>query len=246
MLKTTLKGATRLTALLGLAGLLSCGTSSIVRAQDSPRAGEPAVATPDNGQDRGNYAPQDPRDDRYQGDDRYEQDDRDQRDYPADNNQVGTYDSRGHDSAGPRGNPDAPDDDNSAGAPDTDVDPPSRVAQLSYLDGSVSMQPGGSGDWASAARNRPITAGDKLWVDKDARAELQAGQATIHLGGMTALSFLNLDRTITQIRLAEGSINFRVRELREGDTYEVDTPNAAFTVHQAGAFRIDVVGKKEK
>ena len=42
------------------------------------------------------------------------------------------------------------------------------------------------------------------------------------------------------MRLAEGTINFRVRELREGDQYEVDTPNAAFTVRQAGAFRIDV------
>jgi hypothetical protein len=119
-------------------------------------------------------------------------------------------------------------------------DPPSRVARLSFLEGSVSMQPGGSGDWGAAAQNRPVTIGDKLWVDKDARAELQAGEASIHIGAMTALSFLNLDQNITQIRLAEGSINFRVRELREGDTYEVDTPNAAFTVRQAGAFRIDV------
>ncbi len=121
-----------------------------------------------------------------------------------------------------------------------DQDPPSRVARLSYMDGSVSMQPGGSGDWGTAERNRPVTIGDKIWVDKDARAELQAGQASIHLGAMTALSFLNLDQNITQMRLAEGSLNFRVRELREGDTYEVDTPNAAFTVRQAGAFRIDV------
>ena len=36
------------------------------------------------------------------------------------------------------------------------------------------------------------------------------------------------------------SSNFRVRELREGDLYEVDTPNLAFTVKEAGAFRIDV------
>jgi len=119
-------------------------------------------------------------------------------------------------------------------------DPPSRVARLSYLDGSVSLQPGGEGDWGSAAKNRPITIADKIWVDKDSRAELQAGQASLHLGSMTALSFLNLDEGITQMRLAEGSINFRVRELREGDLYEVDTPNLAFTVKQAGAFRIDV------
>src|SRR6266513_807958 len=111
---------------------------------------------------------------------------------------------------------------------------------MRYVDGSVSLQPGGEGDWGSAARNRPITIGDKLWVDKDSRAELQAGTASIHLGSMTALSFLNLDQGITQMRLAEGSINFRVSELREGDLYEVDVPNLAFTVKQAGAFRIDV------
>src|SRR5258708_4866542 len=132
----------------------------------------------------------------------------------------------------------------SFGAPkaraDEDKDPPTRVARISYVDGSVSLQPGGEGDWGSAARNRPMTIGDKIWVDKDSRAELQAGTAAIHLGSMTALSFLNLDQGITQVRLAEGSINFRVSELREGDLYEVDAPNLAFTVKQAGAFRIDV------
>jgi hypothetical protein len=119
-------------------------------------------------------------------------------------------------------------------------DPPTRVARISYLDGSVSLQPGGAGDWGAAARNRPMTIGDKLWTDKDSRAELQTGVVSIHLGSMTALSFLNLDQTVTQMRLAEGSINFRVKEIREGDTYEVDTPNAVFTITQAGAFRVDV------
>jgi hypothetical protein len=85
-----------------------------------------------------------------------------------------------------------------------------------------------------------MTIGDKIWTDKDSRAELQTGVVSIHLGSMTALSFLNLDQTITQMRLAEGSINFRVKEIREGDTYEVDTPNAVFMINQAGAFRIDV------
>ena len=119
-------------------------------------------------------------------------------------------------------------------------DPPTRVARISYLDGSVSIQPGGQGDWGAAAKNRPMTVGDKLWTDKDSRAELQTGIVSIHLGSMTALSFLNLDQTITQMRLAEGSINFRVKEIREGDVYEVDTPNLVFTVKEAGAFRIDV------
>jgi len=119
-------------------------------------------------------------------------------------------------------------------------DPPSRTARISYVEGTVSLQPGGSGDWGTAALNRPTTVGDKIWSDKDSRAELQAGQASIHMGSMTALSFLNLDENIMQVRVAEGTINFRVRELSEGDVYEVDTPNAAFTVKEAGVFRVDV------
>jgi hypothetical protein len=133
-------------------------------------------------------------------------------------------------------------------APDSDInyngdpqqDPPSRVARLSYIDGSVSFQPGGQGDWGAATRNRPVTIGDKIWSDNNSKAELQAGQASIHISSMTALSFLNLDDQTTQMRLAEGTINFRVREMREGDVYEVDTPNVAFTVTQAGAFRVEV------
>jgi hypothetical protein len=133
--------------------------------------------------------------------------------------------------------------------PDTDYDqpngspeqdPPSRVARLSYVDGSVSFQPGGQGEWGAATKNRPVTIGDKIWSDNNSRAELQAGQASIHLSSMTALSFLNLDEQTIQMRLAEGSLNFRVRELREGDVYEVDTPNLAFNVTEAGAFRVDV------
>jgi FecR protein len=134
---------------------------------------------------------------------------------------------------------DAPDATAKMAANDTQ-DPPSLVARISYLYGSVSMQPGGTGDWGSAALNRPVTIGDKIWTDQNSRAELQAGQASLHLGGMTALSFLNLNDNITQMRLAEGQLNFRVREMRQGDVYEVDTPNLAFTVREAGAFRISV------
>jgi hypothetical protein len=124
--------------------------------------------------------------------------------------------------------------------PENGQDPPTRVARLSFVDGSVSFQPGGQGEWAQAMRNRPVTIGDKLWSDANSRAEIQAGQASIHLSSMTALSFLNMDDQTTQMRLAEGTINVRVRELREGDVYEIDTPNLSFNITEAGAFRIDV------
>ena len=123
----------------------------------------------------------------------------------------------------------------------THGDPPSRVARVSYLDGNVSLQPGGEGDWGSGGQESP---GHRRRQNLDrqglSRRTCRPAQASIHMGSMTALSFLNLDENIMQVRVAEGAINFRVRELREGDVYEVDTPNLAFTVKQAGAFRVDV------
>jgi len=224
MLKTKFTGKGGLGLVLGLAGLLSFANltaATTVRAQDDRRPAENTTVGPD--ESSAQASPADPRYANPNGDDpRYN------------DNPNGNYAGPSDDSR--YGNSQV---DQDGGSPDAQ-DPPSRVARLSYLDGSVSFQAGGSGDWGNAAKNRPVTIGDKIWVDKDSRAELQAGQASIHLGAMTALSFLNLDQNITQMRLAEGSINFRVRELREGDTYEVDTPNIAFTVREAGAFRIDV------
>src|SRR5260370_13370117 len=75
-------------------------------------------------------------------------------------------------------------------------DPPSRVARISSLDGNVSLQPSGTEDWAAAAKNRPVTVGDKLWTDQESRAELQAGEASLHLWHITALSFLHMCRKI--------------------------------------------------
>jgi hypothetical protein len=121
-----------------------------------------------------------------------------------------------------------------------DDDPPSRVARLSYTKGEVSFEPAGTDDWASAVANRPITTGDKLWTDREARAELHIGSATIRLKGETGFSFLNLTDQIVQIRLTVGTVNVRLQRLEEDETFEVDTPNLAFSLLRAGEYRIEV------
>jgi len=118
-------------------------------------------------------------------------------------------------------------------------DPPSRVARIGYMEGSVSFQPAGEPDWVQAVANRPMTTGDKLWADKDSRAELQLGSAVIRLNTNTGFSFLNLDDNTAQIQLTSGSINLRVRRLDRDDVYEIDTPNLAFTVSQPGSYRVE-------
>ena len=121
-----------------------------------------------------------------------------------------------------------------------DDDPPSVVARLAYAQGSVSFQPGGTDDWVAATINRPVTTGDKLWSDSDGRAELQLDASTIRLSNNTGFSFLNLDDNITQIRLTEGTVLVRVRQLERDEQYEVDTPNLAFSITAPGTYRVSV------
>src|SRR5260370_1443265 len=119
-------------------------------------------------------------------------------------------------------------------------DPPTRVARLSYARGTVSFNPGGTDDWVSAVVNRPITTGDKLWTDNGARAELHIGSAAIRLSSNTGFSFLNLDDRAAQIRITEGALNVRVRRLEEDETFEIDTPNLAFSILRPGSYKINV------
>jgi hypothetical protein len=118
-------------------------------------------------------------------------------------------------------------------------DPPSRVARLGYLQGSVSFQPAGQSEWVEAAPNRPMTTGDQIWADKDSRAELSIGSAVIDLNSSTGVSFLNLDDHTVQVQLSSGSISVRVRHLDRDDVFEIDTPNQAFSIFQAGRYRVE-------
>jgi hypothetical protein len=123
---------------------------------------------------------------------------------------------------------------------DDDDDPPSVVARLAYSQGAVSFQPAGTEDWVDAGINRPVTTGDKLWSDQDGRVELQLDASTIRLFHSTGFSFLNLNDNITQVRLSEGTILVRVRHLDDNETYEIDTPNVAFSITRPGTYRVNV------
>ena len=121
-----------------------------------------------------------------------------------------------------------------------DQDPPSRIARLSLTQGSVSLEPAGAQEWATADLNRPLTTGDKLWTDRGSRAELDIGAAAIRLGETTGFSFLNLDDHTAQMQVTAGTVIVRVRSLDQGDNYEIDTPNLAVSLLQPGAYRVEV------
>src|SRR5271154_5045341 len=106
------------------------------------------------------------------------------------------------------------------------ADPPSRAARLSYLNGTVSFQPGGVDDWVPAEPNRPMTTGDRLWTEEGARAEMNLGSAAFRLNSRTNFTFLNLDDKTAQVQLSVGTLNVRLRRLADDESVEIDTPQA--------------------
>jgi hypothetical protein len=120
------------------------------------------------------------------------------------------------------------------------VDPPSRVARLSYLDGDVSMAPAGTQEWGDAVLNRPLTTGDQLWVEDGARAELQIDSASIHLDHATGASIVDLDDATLQVKLTEGAATIRVRRKATDEVIEVHTPNAVVSLLHPGEYHIEV------
>src|ERR1700733_12015017 len=122
-----------------------------------------------------------------------------------------------------------------------EADPPGRVARLSYLQGSVSLEPAGAPDWIPAELNRPVTTSDRLWSDTPgSRAELDIGGAVIRVGSDTGFSFLTLDDNVAQMQVTAGTVSVTVRELLENQKYEIDTSNVAVLLDQAGQYRVDV------
>jgi hypothetical protein len=120
------------------------------------------------------------------------------------------------------------------------ADPPGRIGRVSFLSGSVSFRAGGADDWSEATLNYPVTTGDELWSPAGARAEVHVGSSAVRLGPRTLVDFLDVSDQSSRIRLTQGLLYVRVRELRGGDTYEVDTPQGAVSLLDPGHYRIDV------
>ncbi|MEO8368038.1 MAG: DUF6600 domain-containing protein, partial [Candidatus Solibacter sp.] len=125
-------------------------------------------------------------------------------------------------------------------------DPPSRVGRLNYLSGTVSFRPGTVDEWTAATLNYPVYEGDHLWTDRDGRTEIHIGSAALRMGPETALAVLDLDDRIVQLSLTGGSLHVRLRELAEGESFEVDTPNGAITLLRSGEYRITVDEERDQ
>ncbi len=119
-------------------------------------------------------------------------------------------------------------------------DPPGRVGRLSHIEGTVSFRNAEDDQWVPATLNFPVTTGDSFWTEPNARAEIQIGSTDLRLDQSTAIDIARLDDATTQLRVDQGSINLRVRELPPGGV-RIVTPRATVDVLQPGRYHVDVV-----
>lgn len=115
--------------------------------------------------------------------------------------------------------------------------------RLSYAEGDVSFWREGATEWVEAQLNTPIAAGDSLYVGRDGDLELEMGnRAFVRADDDTLLTLVNQTSDFTQFKITSGRVTFDLRTLPAGNSVELDTPNAVFTIDHAGYYRVDVDG----
>jgi hypothetical protein len=123
--------------------------------------------------------------------------------------------------------------------PDAD-DPPGHVGRLALIEGAASFRPAAGDTWSIPEPNRPVTTGDALWVDTTGHEEVEIGPNAFRLAHQTEVDVVHLDDDMLQLRVPQGSVDLRVKEMDIKKDYEIDAPNAAIIIDQAGEYRIDV------
>jgi hypothetical protein len=115
--------------------------------------------------------------------------------------------------------------------------------RLSFTDGEVSFWRDGAEEWTQARVNTALAAGDELYTDEAANLELQIGaRAFVRAGENTQLGLTSLEPDFLQLRVTTGHVSLDLRSLTTGQAFELDTPNAAFTVERSGYYRVEVDG----
>ena len=119
-------------------------------------------------------------------------------------------------------------------APET----PERVLRLNYVEGVVGLQ-------AADARapttlpDRPLIPGDRLITQDGGRAELALDTSAIRLDERSELRIEALAAASVRLGLDHGVASLRLRELLEGETFEIATENASIALRQPGEYRVE-------
>jgi hypothetical protein len=114
-----------------------------------------------------------------------------------------------------------------------------RVGRLVDLQGDVALYDPEAREWTEAIRNRPVVAGDRLVLQRSARAEVRVGSTVLLLGQGADVSVDALDDDRLRLTLNAGSLALRLAGRDQAEATEIRTVAALIRPQRAGQYRID-------
>ncbi len=112
--------------------------------------------------------------------------------------------------------------------------------RISLIEGDVQVRTEDTGEWVPASINMPLMDGDRLWVPKGGRTEMQLRDGSfLRLDENSALEILTLEKDSFQFYLTEGRSYTNFRGLK-GTLLQIDTPDSSIRAYDRSNFRIDM------
>jgi hypothetical protein len=118
-------------------------------------------------------------------------------------------------------------------------EPPARVGRLAFTEGTVSFHDDEQSGWTQAVVNTPLTTGDSLWTEPNARSEISLAGTRVRMEGASQLDMLALDDSQTRLQLAQGRIDVKTFAMDTNQPYEIVTPRGTIKLLQQGDYYVD-------
>ena len=122
------------------------------------------------------------------------------------------------------------------GAANAQSDPPGRIGRLAYINGPVSFHDEDQTQWAPAIVNRPLSTGDSLWTEPNARSEVSISGTRVRMDGATELDMLAIDDSQVRMQVPQGRLDIKAAAMDR--PYEIVTPRGTVALQQPGDYYI--------
>ena len=126
-----------------------------------------------------------------------------------------------------------------SGAAQAQSEPPGRVGRLAFTNGTVSFHDNEQSDWAPAVVNTPLSTGDSLWTEPNARSEISLAGTRIRMAGATQLDMLAVDDTQTRLQVDQGRIDVKTQAMDTSQPYQILTPRGTISLQQQGDYYVE-------
>ena len=118
-------------------------------------------------------------------------------------------------------------------------EPPARVGRLAFVNGPVSFHDQQQSGWTPAVVNSPLTSGDALWTEPNARSEISLAGTRVRMEGATQLDMLAIDDSQTRLQLDQGRIDVKSLAMDTNQPYQILTPRGTVALLQQGDYYVE-------